>query len=102
MASIMEEASCSMASDCRARTESGSIMSRMTMTMETVNTAPAAMSTGTGNAGCENVHTSVMPARAAMVAASISWLNLGTPMPRVETVPDSRFAIIVPPDCISY
>ena len=102
MASIMEEASCSMASDCRARTESGSIMSRMTTTMETVNTAPAAMSTGTGNAGCENVHTSVMPARAAMVAASISWLNLGTPMPRVETVPDSRFAIIVPPDCISY
>ncbi len=48
MASIMEEASCSMASDCRARTESGSIMSRMTMTMETVNTAPAAMSTGHG------------------------------------------------------
>ena len=87
----MDEASCSMASDCRARTESGSIMSRMTMTMETVNTAPAAMSTGTGNSGCENVHTSVM-------AASISWLNLGTPMPRVDTVPDSRFAIIVPPD----
>ena len=96
MASIMEEASCNMASDCSARTESGSIIRRITTTMDTVNTAPAATSTGPGNSGWENVHTSVMAARAAMVAASISWLNFGTPMPRVETVPDSRFAMTCP------
>ena len=49
MASIMDlEASCSMASDCRARTESGSIMSRMTDDGNGEHGAGFAASTGTG------------------------------------------------------
>ena len=51
MASIMELANCSMASDCKARTESGSIISRMTTTTDTVNTAPETTSTGTEKSG---------------------------------------------------
>jgi len=93
----MELANCSMASDCKARTESGSIISRMTTTTDTVNTAPETTSTGTEKSGWENVHTSVMAAMAAMVAPSISRLNFGMFMPRLNADSASRFAM-VPPD----
>ena len=82
----MDEASCNMASDCRARTESGSIIRRMTTTTDTVNTTPAAPRMGTGASGMRKAHTRVTAAMAAMVTASISWLNLGMPIPRVHAL----------------
>ena len=64
-----------MASDWRARTESGSIDKRITSTIESVNMAPAVIMMGMLWEGASAVQRSVTPERTAMVASSISTVN---------------------------
>lgn len=65
-------ASFSIESDCRARTESGSMMRRITTTMENVNTMPASTMTATLRYGTAIDHSSTRPDRAVMVNMNIS------------------------------
>ena len=62
----------SMASDWRARTESGSMSSRMTMTSERVNTMPATMSTAMLRYGDTEDQMSTRPDSTATVNMNIS------------------------------
>ena len=65
----------SIESDWRARTESGSITSRMTITSDNVNTTPAIAMTTMLYCGVASVHTSTMPESTTSVNMSISRLK---------------------------
>ena len=75
MRSSVELDSCSMASDCRARTESGSISRRMANVRESVKARPATIIVTTLTSGDTAVPMRTMADRAAMAKARISMLK---------------------------